>query len=1140
MKCSDLPGDAEAPLVRTFLRICPPKEIGAPDCFLKASESVVCEDRSGTTYKFSHVFGPENGHDEVFQKTVAPHISGLFNGASFVAFALGPASPGKIYTLYGDRKVSGLIRKACFEVSEQLKAFIHSKTNLGHSGSQAQYVTQARAFSTRVHASYMEVYNERLVYDLLAPGVVPRPGLKNSEETGTPCHVKEMTEVEGISYADFEAILAKGQARRTLATARRGSRFSQSSRSHTVFSLTCTRQTEEGGRERVGCISFVDCGGLADISPKCLEEKLSAGASTVSKGHDAVGICLQSLIRYLLSSSRPSLVCANIYKHFSLTLDPPYIFSGHDIPDMASTQTTRLLSKFLPGDSRVSIIVTIDPHPSCVEANLKMLEFTAKLEAAVEERKTNLTGEPMSPSRGTCSKRVSDGIREPKSRQTQALSETNISMIKHADSHFRSDSNPPSRTSASIGSELAAGVDITRQCGTCQEELQKMREEVQELRSIIAKHENNANKLMTAESAIERLRHFIRENIDGKAPVGPCTGIDELKTRPLSLAQLEKGPLSATASDRTKTQLKNAQEEIVTLQKQLTKVRSELESPLLLITQIESRSLMVEGSFFTLLLPSQSKTKPPKATQIFMFYRTRGFIGELHWCSMRGRMPPNGMLINSGKFVTESMSLDLVTDLHFGKETEIMRSQLTKGIKGTQCITISCCSTSKSLNIVASTSELALMWLSGIHALLTKRGRKVDCQGPKEACMQSATTSVPRRKTNSVRLTLPRTTDIPFEHCADVKPDHPHQPQSASRKQLQAPDPTPNQNSPPEYQTSSHIARQTISRVEDPDPRPVTSTPPSTQSAPINPKYPELVNAHRKPFVHLPASEYQGRSPGERREIRSFRAQKPSSSPWLNLLEDGENDSARSNMKSPSADPVHMEANWHVSPRMLGGSKPSPPRNRRREEGSELDMKFTPENATDDLWNVKQKLSPSRIRDLSNQGMSAFGAMIKSVDLSLPSTRKRRTSSKRKSPFGKNTLSLQNSIGHTLSKRKYSYDQPDDPHLARNTKVGVGSPSSLPRSPGTECEQLNTFGHMKSPSSQQQSPTMARQDAFLDSEEALSPSTRTNSTSKPLFRLRRAKKSLLPPISARNASFWMNDPKVCVNLDALALTDPLL
>ncbi|XP_049850668.1 kinesin-like protein KIF3A [Schistocerca gregaria] len=261
-------------------------------------------------------------------------VRSCLDGYHGCIFAYGQTGSGKTYTIYGGRAGSEKMRSEerglVFRVIEYLFAKIAQSKN--------EYSCKC---------SYLEIYQEK-IKDLLASDRQAK-NLFIREDLKRDVYVEHLKEVAIDSEEDVEELLSYGAQRRHVA---RTAANDQSSRSHTVFTLYVEGKIlKEGGMKvrRYASLHLVDLAGSE-------RQKSTEATSLRLKEASVINQSLTTLGRVIRSLAQ----------------------GGSNYVHYRDSKLTFLLKNSLGGNSKTSIIVTIDPHMRSYEESLSTLKFAQR------------------------------------------------------------------------------------------------------------------------------------------------------------------------------------------------------------------------------------------------------------------------------------------------------------------------------------------------------------------------------------------------------------------------------------------------------------------------------------------------------------------------------------------------------------------------------------------------------------------------------------------------------------------------------------------------------------------------------------------------------------------------------------------
>ncbi|KAG8736522.1 Kinesin-like protein kip2 [Ceratobasidium sp. 414] len=279
----------------------------------------------------------------VYAATAKSHVRAAMDGYNSVIFAYGQTASGKTFTLSGSEEQPGIIPRAMRDVFGYIKKH------------------PDREFLLR--ASYMEIYNEQ-IHDLLAPPTNATP--VSLQGAGDNVYLVGAREEPITSFKSVKDVLERGDAGRRTASTDWNER---SSRSHSVFRLVIESRETVPERER-----------LATPEPAAVP-MTPGGTRLQARGGRPVQTSTLSLIDLAGSEKATS--------DKDRTREGKYINTslltlGSVIGTLAENSAkgkklTRMLQPSLSGDARISVICTLNPHPSAIAESTSTLQFAARV-----------------------------------------------------------------------------------------------------------------------------------------------------------------------------------------------------------------------------------------------------------------------------------------------------------------------------------------------------------------------------------------------------------------------------------------------------------------------------------------------------------------------------------------------------------------------------------------------------------------------------------------------------------------------------------------------------------------------------------------------------------------------------------------
>ncbi|XP_065367327.1 kinesin-like protein Klp98A [Calliphora vicina] len=167
-------------------------------------------------------------------------IDCAFEGYNACVFAYGQTGSGKTFTMMGTSDNPGLIPRICSELFARMR------------------VGQESGTSYKTHASYLEIYNER-VKDLLGPQTNGH-GLRVREHRTLGPYVENLSQHSVADFEEIQECITRGNVQRTTASTNMND---TSSRSHAIFTITFVQAgfMNDMPSETVSKIHLVDLAG---------------------------------------------------------------------------------------------------------------------------------------------------------------------------------------------------------------------------------------------------------------------------------------------------------------------------------------------------------------------------------------------------------------------------------------------------------------------------------------------------------------------------------------------------------------------------------------------------------------------------------------------------------------------------------------------------------------------------------------------------------------------------------------------------------------------------------------------------------------------------------------------------------------
>ena len=232
---------------------------------------------STSHFEFHRVLWEDSTQQEAFAASTEPLLPKFVEGYNGTAFAYGQTGSGKTYTMSGPPNTEQ--RGVVYRTLERLFELLDRNSAL-------------QPVKYELSGSSFELYNEQLV-DLLAPSKPGAP-LRMVEDPKRGVHIAGLSSRMLRSMGDATALINKAQSARSCAATQMNA---ESSRSHTVLSLSLRAQVSSGGVQtsRWSHLHLVDLAGserqkVSATAGQRLKEGIAINSSLTSLGK-VIGTC---------------------------------------------------------------------------------------------------------------------------------------------------------------------------------------------------------------------------------------------------------------------------------------------------------------------------------------------------------------------------------------------------------------------------------------------------------------------------------------------------------------------------------------------------------------------------------------------------------------------------------------------------------------------------------------------------------------------------------------------------------------------------------------------------------------------------------------------------------------------------------
>ncbi|XP_034489136.1 kinesin-like protein Klp98A isoform X2 [Drosophila innubila] len=303
------------------------------------------------TFDYSYwSFNAEDSHfatqEQVYNDLGTDVVDCAYEGYNACVFAYGQTGSGKTFTMMGTPKNPGLIPRICEELFARMR------------------VSQESGTGYRTHASYLEIYNEK-VKDLLATQNTGH-SLRVREDPKLGPYVVSLSQHAVSAFEEIQECIARGNARRTTASTNMND---TSSRSHAIFTITFVQAVfmNDMPSETVSKIHLVDLAGSERANATgATGDRLKEGAhinkSLVSLGSVISALAEQSSAAIMHNSTSMATTPNSATKR---VLYIPY----------RDSILTFLLKDSLGGNSKTIMIAALSPADCNYSETLSTLRY---------------------------------------------------------------------------------------------------------------------------------------------------------------------------------------------------------------------------------------------------------------------------------------------------------------------------------------------------------------------------------------------------------------------------------------------------------------------------------------------------------------------------------------------------------------------------------------------------------------------------------------------------------------------------------------------------------------------------------------------------------------------------------------------
>nr|XP_017035125.1 kinesin-like protein Klp98A isoform X2 [Drosophila kikkawai] len=315
------------------------------------------------TFDYSYwSFDAEDPHfatqEQVYSDLGNDVVDCAYEGYNACVFAYGQTGSGKTFTMMGTPNNPGLIPRICEELFARMR------------------VGQESGTGYRTHASYLEIYNER-VKDLLAAQSTGH-GLRVREHRSLGPYVENLSQHAVSDFDEIQECIARGNAQRTTASTNMND---TSSRSHAIFTITFVQAVfmNDMPSETVSKIHLVDLAGSERANATgATGQRLKEGAH-INKSLVTLGSVISALAEQTGGSLTNSTQATTPNGASKRVLYIPY----------RDSILTWLLKDSLGGNSKTIMIAALSPADCNYSETLSTLRYANRAKNIINKPTVN-------------------------------------------------------------------------------------------------------------------------------------------------------------------------------------------------------------------------------------------------------------------------------------------------------------------------------------------------------------------------------------------------------------------------------------------------------------------------------------------------------------------------------------------------------------------------------------------------------------------------------------------------------------------------------------------------------------------------------------------------------------------------------
>jgi len=294
------------------------------------SGNQVLDQEVNKKWNYDTVMPYDTTQEQMYNAAAKGYVTDLMEGFNVTIFAYGTTGSGKTHTMQGDENSPGITPRMVGEIFEKIETYAQDRPD----------DPRASTRKIEVLCSYFEIYNEH-VNDLI------EPHNKNVQVRLIKDRViiEPLTKMKFTSAPAVMEFIRRGNGnRRVTATAMNP----ESSRSHSVFQLELRVMDSDGAIVSHPTLILADLAGSEDPRKSGVKGAALTEAININLSLGGIAACIKSLT------------------------------TGASYVPYRDYQITTVLKSALGGDSKVSLIVACNPHPSNKANTVSALRFATQ------------------------------------------------------------------------------------------------------------------------------------------------------------------------------------------------------------------------------------------------------------------------------------------------------------------------------------------------------------------------------------------------------------------------------------------------------------------------------------------------------------------------------------------------------------------------------------------------------------------------------------------------------------------------------------------------------------------------------------------------------------------------------------------